>query len=105
MNKTVPTIAKQIVDVVSVFHQQSTGHASKAVTVILSEDTLVITLHEALTLAEKALARTAYGATQVQEFCFPPRSKRRGVAKAREGWRGFAAKCKSTMNNSPSVNH
>ncbi len=68
MNKTVPTFAKQIADAVSVFHEQSTGHAPKAVTVVLSEDTLVITLHEALTLAEKALARTAYGASQVQEF-------------------------------------
>jgi uncharacterized protein YbcI len=34
----------------------------------LSEDTLVITLHDALTPAEKALALTADGAAHVQEF-------------------------------------
>ena len=37
-------------------------------TVVLSEDTLVVTLHEALSPAEKALARTPEGAVQVQEF-------------------------------------
>ena len=37
-------------------------------TVVLSEDTLVITLHEALSPAEKALARSPEGAAQVQEF-------------------------------------
>jgi len=36
--------------------------------VVLSEDTLVITLHEALSPAEKALAQNAAGAAQVQEF-------------------------------------
>ncbi len=40
----------------------------KSVTVVLSEDTLVITLHEALSPAEKALARSPAGAAQVQEF-------------------------------------
>src|SRR5205823_7014524 len=40
----------------------------KAVTVVLSEDTLVITLHEALTPAERALAKSAAGAAKVQEF-------------------------------------
>ena len=37
-------------------------------TVVLSDDTLVVTLHEALSPAEKALARTPEGAAQVQEF-------------------------------------
>lgn len=37
-------------------------------TVLLGEDTLVVTLHDALTPAEKALARTPEGAAQVQEF-------------------------------------
>jgi uncharacterized protein YbcI len=35
---------------------------------VMSEDTLVVTLHEALSPAEKALARTPEGALQVQEF-------------------------------------
>ena len=37
-------------------------------TVVLSEDTLVVTLHDALTPAEKALAKSPAGAAQVQEF-------------------------------------
>jgi uncharacterized protein YbcI len=36
--------------------------------VVLSDDTLVVTLHEALSPAEKALAGTPEGAAQVQEF-------------------------------------
>ena len=35
---------------------------------VLSEDTLVITLHDALTPAEKVLAKTEEGAIQMQEF-------------------------------------
>ena len=35
---------------------------------VLSEDTLVITLHDALTEAEKAMALSPAGAAQVQEF-------------------------------------
>lgn len=40
----------------------------KSVTVVLSEGTLVITLHEALSPAERALARSPAGAAQMQEF-------------------------------------
>jgi uncharacterized protein YbcI len=38
------------------------------VTVVLSEDTLVITLRGALSPAEKALAQSPAGAAQMQEF-------------------------------------
>jgi uncharacterized protein YbcI len=38
------------------------------VTVVLSEGTLVITLHEALSPAERALAKSPSGAAQMQEF-------------------------------------
>jgi uncharacterized protein YbcI len=38
------------------------------VTVVLSDDTLVVTLHDALSPVERALAATRDGATQVQEF-------------------------------------
>jgi uncharacterized protein YbcI len=62
------TLAQQIATTASLFQKQRTGHAPKSATVVLSEDTLVITLHEALTPAEKALARTPLGAIQVQEF-------------------------------------
>jgi uncharacterized protein YbcI len=38
------------------------------VTVVLGDETLVITLHGALSPAERALARTPEGAAQVQDF-------------------------------------
>jgi len=71
MNDTKPTtanVAKQLAAVASRLQAQRSGHAPKAVTVVLSEDTLVVTLHEALTPAEKALYRSPEGAAQVQEF-------------------------------------
>ena len=63
-----PTMAQQIAQAATAFQQQRTGHMPKSVSVVLSGDTLVVTLHEALSPAEKALARTAEGAVQVQEF-------------------------------------
>ena len=68
MKKLDPTMAQQVAQAVGVFQQRRTGHAPKAVTVVLSEDKLVVTLHEALSPAEKALASTPEGAVQVQEF-------------------------------------
>jgi uncharacterized protein YbcI len=63
-----PTMAQQVAQAVSAFQHRQTGYAPKAVTVVLSEDTVVVTLHEALSPAEKALARSPEGAAQVQEF-------------------------------------
>ena len=68
MKKLHPTMAQQVAQVASALQHQRTGCTPKAVTVVLSEDTLVITLHEALSPAEKALACTPEGAAQVQEF-------------------------------------
>jgi uncharacterized protein YbcI len=68
MKKPDPTMAQQVAEAVSAFQQRRTGYAPRAATVVLSEDTLVVTLHEALSPAEKALARTPEGAVQVQEF-------------------------------------
>ena len=68
MKKLDPTMAQQVAQAVSAFQERQTGYAPKAVTVVLSEDTVVVTLHEALSPAEKALARTPAGAAQVQEF-------------------------------------
>jgi uncharacterized protein YbcI len=63
-----PTMAQQVAQAASTFHQQRTGHLPRGVSVVLSEGTLVITLHDALSPAEKALARIPGGAVQVQEF-------------------------------------
>ena len=69
MNVANSTIAaEQLALVASRLQAERTGHVPKAVTVVLSEDTLVVTLHEALTPAERALAQSAGGAAQVQEF-------------------------------------
>ena len=68
MKSARPTMAEQVAQAARDFQQQRTGHAPAAVTVALSNDTLVITLHEALTPAERALARSATGAAKVQEF-------------------------------------
>ncbi len=62
------TMAQQIAQAASAFQQQRTGHTPKAVTVVLGEGTLVITLHGALSAAEEALAKSPAGAAQLQEF-------------------------------------
>ena len=68
MDKNMLTMAQQVAQAASDFEKQRTGHTPKAVTVVLGGDTLVITLHGALTPAEEALARSPEGAAQVQEF-------------------------------------
>ena len=60
--------AQQIAQAAIAFQQQRTGHEPKAVAVVLSGDTLLITLHGALSPAEKALAQSPEGAAQLQEF-------------------------------------
>ena len=62
------TMAQQVAQAAVTFQQQRTGHAPAAVTVVLGEGTLVITLHGALTPAEQALAASPAGAARVQEF-------------------------------------
>ncbi len=61
-------MADQVAQAAISFQYEHTGHAPKAATVNLSGATLVITLHEALSAAECALARTPEGAARVQEF-------------------------------------
>jgi uncharacterized protein YbcI len=68
MNTIPSTMAQQIARAADAFQRQTTGHAPKVVTVVLSGKTLVITLHDALTPAEQALAKSPAGAAQVQEF-------------------------------------
>ena len=63
-----PSMAEQVALAASSFQQQCTGRAPASVTVVLCENTLVVTLHGALSPAEHALARSPDGAVQVQEF-------------------------------------
>lgn len=68
MDNSKLSMAQQVAMAASAFQEQRTGHLPKAVTVVLGEQTLVVTLHGALSPAEKALASTAAGAAQVQDF-------------------------------------
>ncbi len=68
MEKLYPTMAQQVAQAISTFQEQRTGYLPKTVTLVLSDDTLVVTLHEALSPAEIALSRTPAGAVQVQEY-------------------------------------
>jgi uncharacterized protein YbcI len=68
MNHIESAMAQQIAQVAIAFQIERTGRAPASVAVVLSEDTLVITLHDALTPAEKTLALNPAGAAQVQEF-------------------------------------
>jgi uncharacterized protein YbcI len=68
MDKLNSTMARQIAQAASIFEQQRTGNTPKSVTVVLSGTALVITLHGALSEAEKALAKSPKGAAQLQDF-------------------------------------
>jgi uncharacterized protein YbcI len=61
-------MAEQIAQAATAFQQQRTGHEPKSVSVVLSGDTLVVTLHGALSPAEQAMAQSEEGAAKVQEF-------------------------------------
>lgn len=61
-------MAEQIAQVASAFERERTGMTPRSVSVVQSDGTLVITLHGALSPAERALAQTPAGAAQVQEY-------------------------------------
>jgi uncharacterized protein YbcI len=68
MDKPQSKMAEQVAQAAVAFERQRTGHAPESVTVVLSDATVVITLHGALSPAEMALAKKPAGAAQVQEF-------------------------------------
>ena len=68
MNMSNSAMAEQIAQVAIAFEQRRTGHRPQSATVVLSENTLVITLHGALSAAETTLAQSKDGAARVQEF-------------------------------------
>jgi uncharacterized protein YbcI len=68
MDQSNLTMAEQVARVAMAFEQRRTGHLPERATVVLSEDTLVVTLHGALSPAEKVLASSPAGAARVQEF-------------------------------------
>ena len=68
MSKREPGMAQQIAQAACDFQRQRVGRAPKSVTVVLSADTLVITMRGALSPAEQAVAKSPQGAARVQEF-------------------------------------
>jgi uncharacterized protein YbcI len=68
MDKSNSNLAKQVALAAIAFEQERTGHAPKSVTTVMSDETLVVTLHGALSPAEQALAKSPEGAARVQEF-------------------------------------
>jgi len=68
MTQSESTIAKDVGQAAAVAHLERTGQAPDSVAVVLSGQTLVVTLGGALSLAERNLAKTDEGAAKVQEF-------------------------------------
>jgi len=68
MDERRSTVAEQIAQEAVAFERQRTGHAPRSVRVVLSGDTLVITLHGTLSPAERAMAASPAGAAQLREF-------------------------------------
>src|SRR5512141_1351547 len=68
MEKLEPSAAQQIAQAAIAFQKQRTGHEPQSVALVLSGETLLITLHGALSPAEKAMAKSEQGAAKVQEF-------------------------------------
>jgi uncharacterized protein YbcI len=68
MHQSAQTMAEQIAQAAMASQQQRTGQKPRSASVMLSGDTLVVTLHGALSPAEQAMAQSADGAAKVQEF-------------------------------------
>lgn len=68
MDKNDSTAVQKIAEAASNFQLETTGHRPTAVSVVLSDETLVITLHDALSPAERALSKSSEGANKVQDF-------------------------------------
>ena len=65
------TMAQQVARAAAAHEQRRTGNPPNSVTVVLSGETLVITLHGVLSPAEKALAKTVAGAATASGISSP----------------------------------
>jgi uncharacterized protein YbcI len=68
MNTAERTMAQRIAEAAAEFERRRTGHSPHSVTVVLSGETLVVTLHGALSPAERALAVTPGGVAELHEY-------------------------------------
>ena len=60
--------AQRIAHAAVAFEKKRTGHAPHSVTVVLGGETIVVTLHGALSPAERALASNEAGVAELQKF-------------------------------------
>lgn len=60
--------SRELAQIALSMQSERTGHTPKAVTVVASDETVVLALHEALTPAEKILARSESGAAKVEQY-------------------------------------
>lgn len=65
---TSANFSKELAEIALTMQSERTGHTPKAVTVVASDETVVLTLHEALSPAERILARTESGAAKVEQY-------------------------------------
>jgi uncharacterized protein YbcI len=68
MDKSDSTTARQIARAAVAFERERAGHPPQSVAVVLGGETVVVTLHGALSPAEKALAKSPEGAARLREF-------------------------------------
>jgi len=68
MENTESSMAKEIARAATTFEKRSTGRLPRTVTVVVSEHTLAITMHETFSRAETALAKSPAGAEKLREF-------------------------------------
>lgn len=68
MNEPQLTMAQQLAQAAIAFEKQRTGHSAESVTVVMSQNVLVITLCGSLSPAELAVVRDPARAEQLREF-------------------------------------
>jgi uncharacterized protein YbcI len=68
MDSPARTKAQRIATAAAEFETRRTGHSPTSVTVVLTGETLVITLHGALSPAECAVANKPNGAAELQQY-------------------------------------
>jgi uncharacterized protein YbcI len=68
MDTTQLTMVQQLAEAATTFQLQQTGRAPRDVTAVMGEDTVVVTLHDALSPAEQALVTSPEGAANLREF-------------------------------------
>jgi uncharacterized protein YbcI len=68
MHQPSRSMAEQIAQVVTAFQQETTGIEPTSVSVVLGQDTIVVTIHGTLSPAERALSVSPEGAAKVEDF-------------------------------------